>query len=73
MPHRWRTKQNLDYTFLMMYARSRGTYYVQVRLLCSLHVFMMCCMSRILLVMCKSLTFDLLGIYIVGLSLMLVM
>ena len=27
---RWRTKQNLDYTYSMMYARSRGTYYVQV-------------------------------------------
>lgn len=27
---KWRTKQNLDYTFLMMYARSRGTYYVQL-------------------------------------------
>jgi len=28
--YRWRTKQNLDYTYSMMYARSRGTYYVQV-------------------------------------------
>lgn len=28
---RWRTKQNLDYCFLMMYAQSKGTYYVQVR------------------------------------------
>jgi len=28
--YRWRTKQNLDYTYMMMYARSRGTYYVQV-------------------------------------------
>jgi len=27
---RWRTKQNLDYAFLMMYAQSRGTYYVQL-------------------------------------------
>lgn len=27
---KWRTKQNLDYTYLMMYARSRGTYYVQL-------------------------------------------
>ncbi|XP_077954210.1 alpha-1,3-mannosyl-glycoprotein 4-beta-N-acetylglucosaminyltransferase B-like [Gasterosteus aculeatus] len=27
---RWRTKQNLDYCFLMMYAQSKGTYYVQV-------------------------------------------
>uniref|UniRef100_A0A3Q2YLY1 Alpha-1,3-mannosyl-glycoprotein 4-beta-N-acetylglucosaminyltransferase B n=1 Tax=Hippocampus comes TaxID=109280 RepID=A0A3Q2YLY1_HIPCM len=27
---RWRTKQNLDYCFLMMYARSKGTYYVQL-------------------------------------------
>ncbi|TRZ00215.1 hypothetical protein DNTS_009785, partial [Danionella cerebrum] len=26
---RWRTKQNLDYCFLMMYAQSKGTYYVQ--------------------------------------------
>lgn len=29
---RWRTKQNLDYSFLMMYAVSKGVYYVQVRL-----------------------------------------
>lgn len=29
-PHRWRTKQNLDYCFLMMYAQSKGIYYVQV-------------------------------------------
>lgn len=28
---RWRTKQNLDYSFLMMYAVSKGVYYVQVR------------------------------------------
>lgn len=28
---RWRTKQNLDYCFLMMYCQSKGTYYVQVR------------------------------------------
>lgn len=27
---RWRTKQNLDYAFLMMYAQSRGLYYVQL-------------------------------------------
>ena len=27
---KWRTKQNLDYAFLMMYAQSRGTYYVQL-------------------------------------------
>lgn len=27
---RWRTKQNLDYCFLMMYAQTKGTYYVQV-------------------------------------------
>lgn len=27
---RWRTKQNLDFCFLMMYAQSKGTYYVQV-------------------------------------------
>lgn len=27
---RWRTKQNLDYAFLMMYAQSRGIYYVQL-------------------------------------------
>uniref|UniRef100_A0A6I8RKJ0 Alpha-1,3-mannosyl-glycoprotein 4-beta-N-acetylglucosaminyltransferase B n=1 Tax=Xenopus tropicalis TaxID=8364 RepID=A0A6I8RKJ0_XENTR len=26
----WRTKQNLDYCFLMMYAQSKGTYYVQL-------------------------------------------
>lgn len=29
---RWRTKQNLDYCFLMMYAQSKGIYYVQVSL-----------------------------------------
>lgn len=29
---RWRTKQNLDYCFLMMYAQSKGIYYVQVGL-----------------------------------------
>ncbi|XP_074650022.1 alpha-1,3-mannosyl-glycoprotein 4-beta-N-acetylglucosaminyltransferase B-like isoform X2 [Tubulanus polymorphus] len=27
---KWRTKQNLDYSFLMMYARTKGTYYVQL-------------------------------------------
>ncbi|KAL4230383.1 hypothetical protein ACF0H5_010765 [Mactra antiquata] len=27
---RWRTKQNLDFTFLMLYARSRGFYYLQL-------------------------------------------
>ena len=27
---KWRTKQNLDFSFLMMYGRSRGTYYLQV-------------------------------------------
>ncbi|XP_041360411.1 alpha-1,3-mannosyl-glycoprotein 4-beta-N-acetylglucosaminyltransferase B-like [Gigantopelta aegis] len=27
---RWRTKQNLDYSFLMLHARSRGVYYVQL-------------------------------------------
>ncbi|ELU12756.1 hypothetical protein CAPTEDRAFT_170426 [Capitella teleta] len=27
---KWRTKQNLDYSFLMMYAKRRGTYYVQL-------------------------------------------
>uniref|UniRef100_A0A674PFJ9 Alpha-1,3-mannosyl-glycoprotein 4-beta-N-acetylglucosaminyltransferase B n=1 Tax=Takifugu rubripes TaxID=31033 RepID=A0A674PFJ9_TAKRU len=27
---RWRTKQNLDYCFLMMYCQSKGTYYVQL-------------------------------------------
>lgn len=27
---RWRTKQNLDFTFLMLYARTRGFYYVQL-------------------------------------------
>ncbi|XP_058884800.1 alpha-1,3-mannosyl-glycoprotein 4-beta-N-acetylglucosaminyltransferase A isoform X3 [Acipenser ruthenus] len=26
---KWRTKQNLDYSFLMMYALNKGTYYVQ--------------------------------------------
>uniref|UniRef100_A0A4W3JYM2 Alpha-1,3-mannosyl-glycoprotein 4-beta-N-acetylglucosaminyltransferase A n=1 Tax=Callorhinchus milii TaxID=7868 RepID=A0A4W3JYM2_CALMI len=27
---RWRTKQNLDYCFLMMYAQRKGVYYVQL-------------------------------------------
>ncbi|XP_058654550.1 alpha-1,3-mannosyl-glycoprotein 4-beta-N-acetylglucosaminyltransferase B-like isoform X4 [Onychostoma macrolepis] len=27
---RWRTKQNLDYSFLMLYAQSKGAYYVQL-------------------------------------------
>ncbi|XP_052006309.1 alpha-1,3-mannosyl-glycoprotein 4-beta-N-acetylglucosaminyltransferase B-like isoform X2 [Xyrauchen texanus] len=27
---RWRTKQNLDYSFLMQYAQNKGTYYVQL-------------------------------------------
>uniref|UniRef100_A0A673NP30 Alpha-1,3-mannosyl-glycoprotein 4-beta-N-acetylglucosaminyltransferase B-like n=1 Tax=Sinocyclocheilus rhinocerous TaxID=307959 RepID=A0A673NP30_9TELE len=27
---RWRTKQNLDYCFLMMYAQTKGTYYIQL-------------------------------------------
>ncbi|CAL8116080.1 unnamed protein product [Orchesella dallaii] len=27
---KWRTKQNLDYAYLMMYAQNRGTYYVQL-------------------------------------------
>lgn len=39
LAHRWRTKQNLDYCFLMMYAQSKGIYYVQVStdtLLCPL-------------------------------------
>uniref|UniRef100_A0AAY5JZ92 Alpha-1,3-mannosyl-glycoprotein 4-beta-N-acetylglucosaminyltransferase B n=1 Tax=Esox lucius TaxID=8010 RepID=A0AAY5JZ92_ESOLU len=27
---RWRTKQNLDYSFLMLYAQAKGTYYVQL-------------------------------------------
>lgn len=31
---KWRTKQNLDFTYLMMYARTRGTYYVQVMCYC---------------------------------------
>ncbi|XP_027949541.1 alpha-1,3-mannosyl-glycoprotein 4-beta-N-acetylglucosaminyltransferase B isoform X2 [Eumetopias jubatus] len=30
LPRRWRTKQNLDYCFLMMYAQSKGIYYVQL-------------------------------------------
>nr|XP_008532121.1 PREDICTED: alpha-1,3-mannosyl-glycoprotein 4-beta-N-acetylglucosaminyltransferase B [Equus przewalskii] len=30
LAHRWRTKQNLDYCFLMMYAQSKGIYYVQL-------------------------------------------
>ena len=27
---KWRSKQNLDYAFLMMYAQSRGRFYVQL-------------------------------------------
>lgn len=27
---KWRTKQNLDFSFLMLYARTRGMYYVQL-------------------------------------------
>uniref|UniRef100_A0A3B5BNE3 MGAT4 family member D n=1 Tax=Stegastes partitus TaxID=144197 RepID=A0A3B5BNE3_9TELE len=27
---KWRTKQNLDFSFLMLYAQDRGTYYVQL-------------------------------------------
>ncbi|XP_030638641.1 alpha-1,3-mannosyl-glycoprotein 4-beta-N-acetylglucosaminyltransferase B [Chanos chanos] len=27
---KWRTKQNLDYSFLMLYAQSKGTFYVQL-------------------------------------------
>ena len=27
---KWRTKQNLDYAFLMMYAQSRGIFYCQM-------------------------------------------
>ncbi|KAM6953356.1 alpha-1,3-mannosyl-glycoprotein 4-beta-N-acetylglucosaminyltransferase B-like [Aplochiton taeniatus] len=27
---KWRTKQNLDYSFLMLYAQGKGTYYVQL-------------------------------------------
>ncbi|XP_077103763.1 alpha-1,3-mannosyl-glycoprotein 4-beta-N-acetylglucosaminyltransferase B isoform X1 [Siphateles boraxobius] len=27
---RWRTKQNLDYSFLMLYAQFKGTYYLQL-------------------------------------------
>ncbi|XP_028314816.1 alpha-1,3-mannosyl-glycoprotein 4-beta-N-acetylglucosaminyltransferase B-like isoform X2 [Gouania willdenowi] len=27
---KWRTKQNLDFSFLMLYARDKGTYYVQL-------------------------------------------
>ncbi|GBM84159.1 Alpha-1,3-mannosyl-glycoprotein 4-beta-N-acetylglucosaminyltransferase A [Araneus ventricosus] len=27
---RWRTKQNLDYAYLMMYAQAKGTFYVQL-------------------------------------------
>ena len=26
---RWRAKQSIDFTFLMMFAKDRGTYYVQ--------------------------------------------
>uniref|UniRef100_A0A4W4DQZ5 Alpha-1,3-mannosyl-glycoprotein 4-beta-N-acetylglucosaminyltransferase B n=1 Tax=Electrophorus electricus TaxID=8005 RepID=A0A4W4DQZ5_ELEEL len=27
---KWRTKQNLDYSFLMLYAQHKGTYYIQM-------------------------------------------
>ncbi|GCB66540.1 hypothetical protein scyTo_0015010, partial [Scyliorhinus torazame] len=27
---KWRTKQNLDYSFLMMYAQAKGTFYLQL-------------------------------------------
>lgn len=27
---RWRTKQNLDYVYMMLYSQHRGTYYVQL-------------------------------------------
>lgn len=27
---RWRTKQNLDFSYLMCYAHDKGTYYIQV-------------------------------------------
>ena len=27
---KWRSKQSLDFAFLMMYAKDRGTYYVQL-------------------------------------------
>lgn len=27
---RWRTKQNLDFSYLMRYAQDKGTYYIQV-------------------------------------------
>lgn len=27
---KWRTKQNLDFSFLMLYARSKASYYMQV-------------------------------------------
>ena len=27
---RWRAKQSLDFTFLMMYAKDRGMYYIQL-------------------------------------------
>ncbi|XP_065098858.1 alpha-1,3-mannosyl-glycoprotein 4-beta-N-acetylglucosaminyltransferase B [Paramisgurnus dabryanus] len=27
---RWRTKQNLDYSFLMLYAQDKGSYYIQL-------------------------------------------
>lgn len=36
---RWRTKQNLDYSFLMMYAVSKGVYYVQVCLWILIQIF----------------------------------
>lgn len=36
---RWRTKQNLDYCFLMMYAQEKGIYYIQVSVACPLMFF----------------------------------
>lgn len=36
--HRWRTKQNLDFSFLMLYAQNKGTYYVQVNIKIKIYV-----------------------------------
>ena len=30
MRSKWRTKQNIDFSYLMMYAQSRGRYYCQM-------------------------------------------
>ena len=44
---RWRTKQNLDYSYLMLYARSRGVYYVQVGVCAPPCAFYMACTTTL--------------------------